>query len=210
MSLIEPNRGRSLLSIMYELFVEKKFKFQKINTIDDETAFFTMSVSYDEQDIMLYEITWEITPSSIKAYSFMTTRKQVPWTIRMSDHHHIVPLMITLNSGLAQGKLSYSVDSSHVTYEIGFFNMHSPFYKEDVKKLQEGIFRYACRFVLEMSNSFILFNSNPELSPKDITHLANKHTVREMLMANGNSEYKKMVKEVTKTTEFLAEDVMME
>ena len=93
MSLIESKDERSLLNIVNSIFIEKRYKFQRINTIDPNTSWFTMSINYDENDIMLYELKWEVSQNSIKTISVMTNRKQMPWEVRLNDHPNLISMI---------------------------------------------------------------------------------------------------------------------
>ena len=93
MSLIESYDEPSLLEIIFSIFVEMKIKFQRINTIDPNTSWFTMSINYDENDIMLYELKWEVSQNSIKTISVMTNRNQIPWEVRLNDHPSLISMI---------------------------------------------------------------------------------------------------------------------
>ena len=93
MSLIESYDEPSLLGIIFSIFVEMKIKFQRINTIDPNTSWFTMSINYDENDIMLYELKWEVSQNSIKIISVMTNRNQIPWEVRLNDHPNLISMI---------------------------------------------------------------------------------------------------------------------
>lgn len=85
MALVEVNKQHSLGSIVHNWFIDKKFKFQKISGIDKHNQKYVMSISYDEQDVMLYEIMWEININSIKVTSLMTNKQQIPWRINWDE-----------------------------------------------------------------------------------------------------------------------------
>ena len=92
MSLVGLNSDKSLLKLINNIFIEKKYKFQKINSIDENTSCFTMSINYDENDIMLYELKWEVSQNSIKTISVMTNRKQMPWEIKIYEHPNLISM----------------------------------------------------------------------------------------------------------------------
>lgn len=90
MSLVGLKNEKTLLSIINSIFIDKKYKFQRINSIDENTACFTMSINYDENDIMLYELKWEVSQNSIKTVSVMTNRKQMPWEVNVCEHPNLL------------------------------------------------------------------------------------------------------------------------
>lgn len=60
------NAQSLLLDKVNSWFQSKKFKYQRTLTSDKLGQCFQMSISYNERDIMLYELEWEVHHNSIK------------------------------------------------------------------------------------------------------------------------------------------------
>jgi len=169
-----------------------KFKFQRIDHFDSKFAKLVMNLSYNENNVMLYEIVWEVGLSHIRVYSHMTNQKQVQWKIPqptdevMSKSKHssesltsyLGTLLTTINTNAYEGKLNYNVDLQNLSYEIMIMNIPEPFKNEHVKLLCEGLHKSACKFVLEVSNMLILFNSNPSLGSREICELSKRYSIQ--------------------------------
>jgi hypothetical protein len=192
----ERSRKKTLANMFNVIFLKKKYKFQRIDWYDRNTSMFTMSISYDEHDIMLYELFWEIGSNSIKVVSQMTNRQQAPWTVHLDDHPNLFSLLSLINLQIVLGKLCYNYKTRHLTYEIWMSNIPNNSSISDIEKLQEGIFKHAWKYVLEISNGLILFNSNPNLSPKEIRDLAPKYAYQEDISDIEKENFEKIMEDL--------------
>ena len=93
-------------------------KNQLTPTIDDDYNIWKMSISYEQQDTMLYEITWEVNQNKIKCYSEMYNKIQRPWKINWFENLNIESFLITLNDQTSYGKVCLKPRSHSIAYEI--------------------------------------------------------------------------------------------
>ena len=77
-----------------------------------------MSISYDEHDIVLYELIWEINPNSVKVRSVMTNKKQEPWQLSLEEYSNLFQLITLINHYIVLGKLCYDYKTKNLAYEI--------------------------------------------------------------------------------------------
>lgn len=52
-----------------------------------------------------------------------------------------------------------------------------------------GLYKSACKFVLEISNAFVIFNSNPDLRAKEIWEVAYKYSKQEQVAIKWDSQF---------------------
>lgn len=85
-------------------------------------------------------------------------------------------LLSSINIHTYFGKVSYDRSEKTISYVIALDNLIPPF-DNSLKRILDLTYKCACKFVIEVSNSLLLFNSNPDLRPKEISDLAYKYQV---------------------------------
>lgn len=79
-------------------------------------------------------------------------------------------------------------------------NLHPPFNKDELKVLHNGIFKHSCKCIFELSNVFMMFNSNPNLRAREIRDLAARYHAKDNLIRGKCQQYQVIYDEVNKRT----------
>lgn len=103
-----------------------------------------------------------------------------------------------INWGIVLGKLCYHPENKSVTYEALISNLTPPFKKDDLIEVHSGLYKHAWRYIIEISNSFVLFNSNPNLKPREIKDLASKYHFKDGISIENWKEYDDYTEKIEK------------
>ena len=127
-----------------------------------------MSISYEQQDTMLYEILWSVNQNKIKCSSTLYNKTQFPWKINWFEHHNIEQFLITLNDQTLAGKTCLKFDTMEVVYEVCAQITSQNLSLQSLKDIVQALYRSITRYVNDISNAMFLYFSNPNLRPKEI------------------------------------------
>ena len=151
-----------------------------------------MSISYEQQDTMLYDIEWEVSLDRIKCSSTMFNKALLPWIISWKQEN-IVQFLIILNDRATLGKVCLKPNTKKIVYEIAA-NLTPCTMSENIRLIANALYKSASKFVMEISNSVFLYHSNPSLRAKDIVQLAPKYGKQDLVTIDEKSEYNSIAK----------------
>ena len=117
------------------------------------------------------------------------------WSSKLNQYDKLI-----INWGVVLGKLCYHPDSKSVSYEAWISNLFPPFSKNDLADVHSGLYKHAWKFISEISNSFVLFNSNPDLKPREIKDLASKYHFRDGISVEHTEDYEKYTSKIEEKT----------
>jgi hypothetical protein len=169
-------------------FENKGLKFQRVDSIDSKVTKFILSMSYNDNDIMLYEMIWEVALNHIKVYTNMTNRRQDQWRIPDLSDQQTRALLSTLNIKTYFGKLHYDIDLETWSFVLTVSDLSAPFSEDLIGKLWSNLYKSTCKFNIEISNTLVLFNANPNLRPREIWDLAIGYLHQEKIVIQGEKE----------------------
>ena len=70
-----------------------------------------------------------------------------------------------------------------------------------------GLYKHAWKFISEISNSFVLFNSNPDLNPREIKDLAPKYHFRDGISVEHAEDYEKYTSKIEEKTKSILQKI---
>lgn len=166
---------------------DKKLKCQITDTIDENIKYWKMSISYEQQETILYDIEWEVTLDRIKCSSTIFNSVLQPWIISWKQEN-IEQFLIALNERVNLGKVCLKPDSKKIVYEISAY-LPPILITDSFGILSNALYKSTSKFVLEISNAVFLYHTNPSLRAQDIVQLAPKYGKEDVVTINEQDEF---------------------
>ncbi|CAI2376747.1 unnamed protein product [Moneuplotes crassus] len=174
---------------LFDLWIyNKKLKCQSSDTMNQNQKNWTMSISYENHETVLYEIKWEMTPGRMKCSSLFYNKIQKPWELDWSQEN-IEKLLMTLNKKVTYGKVCLDRRKKRISFCATIDIPPYLLNKDKISKFSSALYAIASRSVMELSNAIALYHSNPSLKPSDIGILAKDYGKVEVVSTDNNKAY---------------------